>query len=178
MGRSGIAWRFTGGCIVFCIIAIPFFVKSRTIQTKCVTKTIGKVVKHKRGGSKRSTWISPLVEFCVDGKKYYAYRHYKGTLLKITNEPVIDSETGKYMQCYVDDKDMFHRQICRNVSVEKKSVEEIWPIGSEMIVFYNSQKPKQAFVDKVVSTSNIAGIVFLSCGVVFIAMGAIVGYLL
>ena len=173
---SGIS--IAGAGIIFCIIAILFFAREKTLINNCTCRTTGKIVKYRRGGANRATWISPMVEFTIGGKTYHAFRHYKATKVIITNEPHMDVESGKYLQCYVDDKDVFHRQICHNPGAVKKSVEEIWPIGSDMTVIYNPQKPSQAFVDKVVSISNIAGIVFVSCGAGFIALGILLACLL
>lgn len=172
-----------GAGLIFCIIAIPFFIKEKTLMKKCTSRTTGQVVKYKYGGGD-AMWVSPVVEFEVGGKKYSAYRHYKGSARGSNSKPVIDPETGKELPFYIDEKEVFHRQITRiklfqsNEEHNIKKVGEIWPIGSSMTVLYNPDKPKQAFVDKVVTISKIAGIVLLSCGGGFIALGTLMGFLL
>lgn len=172
-----------GAGLIVCLIAIPFLLREKKLISNCSARTAGRVVKYRSGGDTRASWISPLVEFYVDGKAYRAYRHYKGVVKPVTSKPMIDPETGKLLPFYVDEKEWFHKQIyntrtLQKEGIERKTVEEIWPIGSEMTVVYNPNKPKQAFVEKVVTISNIAGISLLSCGGGLIALGVLFGCLI
>lgn len=179
---GGIA--IAGAGVIFCLISIPFLLREQALIRNCIGTTTGKVVKYRRGSGGGTGWVSPLVEFEVDGKKYHAYRHYKGVVRPVVSKPMIDPATGKYLPFYIDEKERFHMLIYRldvmpyPESYERKTVGEIWPIGSEMVVVYNPNKPKQAFVEKVVSLSKIAGICLLCCGLGYIALGVVAGYLL
>ena len=78
---------------------------------------------------------------------------------------------------YVSDKDFF---VVRKRGMHfsyRDHAEKVWPIGSEMKVIYNPNKPKQAYVEKVVVHSDIVGIVFAGVGALFVLM-AIISYLI
>lgn len=167
-----------GAGVVFIILSIFFFRRNSYFKKHCTATTTGKVIKYKFGGKSGAHWVSPLVEFYVDGKKYKAYRHYKGVVS--VHAPKIDpgSFIGKGDSFFISKNDMFHINTSGSIHNYRKMGEETWPIGTELPVVYNPEKPKQAFVEKVVTINNIAGICFLCCGAGFILLGVLFGILL
>lgn len=160
-----------GAGIIFMIISIPFFMNNKKLKKNCTATTTGKVIKYRFSGKSGAHSIAPVVEFVVDGKKYKAYRHYKAVSSVSRSAVGIDEITGKKDAFYISDNDVFHINTVGSFHNYKKLGEEKWPIGSELNVVYNPNKPKQAFVEKVVTIGNIAGIVLLSCGALFILLG-------
>lgn len=153
-----------GAGLLLAIISIPFFLHKKAVSKNCTEKTKGKVVKYRFGGSGNLSSVAPVVEFNVNGRTFKAYRHYRAVSSKwqLTLNP---NELFGQSDCfYISEKDIFHVNTKGVLHNYKKFAEEKWPLGSEMTVVYNPRKPRQAFVEKVVVISDIAGIGLLSCG--------------
>ena len=146
------------------IISIPFFLHKKAVSKNCTEKTKGKVVKYRFGGGDNLSSVAPVVEFVVNDKKFKAYRHYRGVSSKLKVTPNLNELFGQGDSFYISEKDVFHINLTGVAQNYKKLAEEAWPLGTEMTVIYNPQKPRQAFVEKVVVISDIIGIVLLSCG--------------
>ena len=174
MTATAIASIAIGGAgLLLALISIPFFIRKGVLEKKCSGKTTGKVIKYRYGGNTDLRSIAPVVEFCVDGKMYKAYRHYKGVVSKKVVTPNPDALAGQNNSFYISEKDVFHISKTGVFHDYSKLAEQTWPLGSALPVVYNPEKPKQAFVEKVVSISNIAGIVLLSVGCGLVIMAAI-----
>lgn len=174
MTATSIASIAIGGAgLLLALISIPFFLRKQVLEKKCSAKTTGTVIKYRYGGNADFRSIAPVVEFCVNGKMYKAYRHYKGVVSKKIVTPNPDTLAGQNNSFYISEKDVFHINKSGVYHNYSELCEKMWPLGSELPVVYNPEKPKQAFVEKVVSISNIAGIVLLCVGCGFMAMAAI-----
>ncbi len=151
-----------GAGLLFMLISIPFFLREKALKKKCISQTVGRVFKYKRCGGDNNHYYSPMAEFEVDGRIYKAYRHFKSfSKVKVANS----FSDKNYAELVVTPKDRLHMHIRTGQGgVVHSLVAEKWPMGSEVPVIYNPAKPKQAFVEKVVTVSNVAGIVLLSCG--------------
>ena len=158
-----------GAGVLIMLIGLPFFFHALGVKKKCNKTVYGRVVDHQylKGGN---TYITPLVEYYVDGERYIAYRHYKG----VTKKKMVISKDKSMPDkdyLYVSDKDVLHIVRVGTMHSFGALAEDMWPVGSELPVLYNPQKPKQAFVEKVVVVSQIAGIVLVcvGCGVMLLA---------
>lgn len=161
-----------GAGFLIALISIPFFMNSVRLKKKCCAKTMGTVIdyKYKRGNE---TSIAPLTEFWIDGKQYIAYRHYKGV---VSTKKISLSNNMKEQSCsfYISDNDWFHKRQNGSVANYSMVAKEKWPIGMELPVVYNPKKPKQAYVEKVVVSSNIVGIVLVSVGAALMAIAGVI----
>ncbi len=152
------------GCagLILIIIGIPLLLRKSGVIKKCTATTIGKVVDYKfRRGDIKS--ITPIVEFQAEGGTYRAYRHYSAVknITTITpSSPNEDPEDG----FYITEKDVFVLKRRGKIFSYRDCAEKTWPLNSSMNVIYNPDKPKQAFVEKVIVLSGIAGIVMLLVG--------------
>ena len=151
-----------GAGLLLIIISIPFFIREKALKKKCSAQTIGHVIKYKRCGGDNNRYYTPVAEFEAEGKTYKAYRHFKSfSKVKVTNS----LSDQNFAELVVTSKERLHMQIREGQGgVIHSLVAEKWPIGSEVPIFYNPAKPKQSFVEKVVTVSNVVGIVLLSCG--------------
>lgn len=159
--------------ILISLISIPFFTHNIALRKKCDSETIGKIVDYKikkLGDGK--FYISPIAEFYADGNIYTAYRHYKGIANKIKVYNVKNNEYSSD-SIYVSDNDIFYVNKNGNRHNFRELAYKKWPIDSEMKVFYNPKNPKQAFAEKIVTSSIVVGIVLLCVGLgIMIVSGA------
>ncbi len=160
-----------GAGLLLAIISMPFFLHKKAVRKNCTEKTKGKVVKYRFGGSGNLSSVAPVAEFDVNGRTFKAYRHYRAVSSKWQSTLDPNELFGQSDCIYISEKDIFHINAKGALTNYKKLAEEKWPLGSEMTVVYNPRKPRQAFVEKVVVISDIAGIILLSggCGIMVIA---------
>ena len=174
-------------CIIVCcagilisLISIPFFLRNIILKKKCNSKTTGRVIdyKFKRLGN-GEFYISPIAEFYADGNVFKAYRHYSGisNTKKISRMKYDDYNSDNI---YISDNDIFHIVRNGNIHNYKQLAYQKWPVNSEITVFYNPKNPKQAFAEKIVVSSKVAGIVLLcvGLGISFVAASAAMLFML
>lgn len=174
----------TIGCIcvgaaglVAALLSLPFFMRERSLRKRCTAETVGKVVKYRISGGSNAKSVAPVAEFSVKGKTYTAYRHYKGVISTNICTPEMEKIFGQGDGFYISENDIFHIKTTGIYHNYRALGEQIWHIDSDVKVIYDQKKPKSAYIDKVVTSANIAGIVLLSCGVGLILISAI-AYLL
>lgn len=150
--------------LLIALISVPFFLRAAALKKNCTAETTGKVVKYRIGGGDNGRSVAPVVKYQVNGRNYKAYRHYRGivSVKKIT--PKISELFGQNDSFYISAKDKFCINTTGVYHDYRKIGERVWPIGTELPVVYNPNKPKQGFVEKVVVTGDIVGIVLVSVG--------------
>ena len=154
-----------GTGVFFALLSILFFTHEKRVVKRCSAKTMGNVIDYKRSFGSSETTIAPVAEFYVDGIQYTAYRHYRGVVAskKVTSADKPETLTSSF---YISDNDWFHKFQNGPVADYGMQARKKWPLGSELPVVYNPNKPEQAYVEKVVVKTKIAGIVLLSVGAV------------
>jgi hypothetical protein len=150
--------------LLIILIAIPFFSRARALKKNCTETTTGIVIKHRIGGSDNGRSVAPVVEYCVNGKKYRAYRHYRGVVAVKKITPKMNELFGQNDGFYISKNDRFHLNATGVYHNYREMGERVWPKGSELPVVYNPEKPKQGFVEKVVVISDIVGFVLTGVG--------------
>ena len=158
--------------IVFIILSMPFFLKQKRLEKNCSNKITGKVIKYKYLGSNNARSISPVVKYTIDGKEYTAYRHYKKIVSTNKYVPNVNEMLGQNDSFYILD-DVFYINTKGFYHNYRALAEKMWPLGTELPVFYNPKNPKQGFVEKVITISKIVGIVLLCTGVGLIILSFI-----
>lgn len=160
--------------LLIILMSIPFFAHRKNLKKNCTAEAMGTVVKYRYSGGSGRVSVAPKVEFDVDGKTYKAYRHYKG--VSSVQKKTIDPKKflGQQDYFYIGNNDIFYINTAGVMHDYKKLGEQVWPIGTKLPVKYNPNKPKQAFVEKVVTTSGIVGICLCGVGALLIAIAALV----
>lgn len=169
---SGISVAVVGVAVAF--LSIPFFIREKTLKKNCTASTTGHVIGYVYRGGDNGGSVAPKVEFSVEGQTYRAYRHYKGIISVHKRGAAIKDASELEGDFHITEKDMFYVHTAGAVGNYKRMGERAWPIGTTLPVVYNPAKPRQAFVEKVVSIANIAGIVLLSAGGGLALIGGIV----
>lgn len=167
-----------GAGLIIMLIAIPFFIHATHEKSRCSAQTSGEVVDYKytRWGNWNST-IAPVVEFCVDGVTYTAYRHYKGIASAKKTSGTYKNTSEQTSGFYISDKDYFHRYNNGTRANYLMFAREKWPKESKIFVVYDPKKPEHAYVEKVVVKTGIVGSVLASVGGGLMILAAIVFFL-
>lgn len=97
----------------------------------------------------------PLVEYTVNGKKYkVAGPHFKSASIKTVSTPFENPKTNieSNLTTREDLPDVLKVKIHKNslVSATISPIMELYPIGSYADVYYNPNKPKEAYVQRYV----------------------------
>lgn len=97
-----------GAGFLIVLISLPFFFRKMALKKNCTAKTVGTVIKHRISGGDNGRSVAPVVEYQVDGKKYKAYRHYRGVVSVKTIKPKLSELFGQNDDFYISDKDKFY----------------------------------------------------------------------
>ncbi len=162
-----------GAGFLVALISVPFLAHACKIKSRCKAKTTGMVVEYKYKRNQNTMCVAPVVEFFVNGTAYKAYRHYKGVAVSKRSLVKSDEQSGENNKMYISENDFFHIKMVGCHHDYDKLAQEKWPLGSEMQVIYNPEKPEQAFAEKVVLASNTAGKVLAIVGGGLIALAGL-----
>ena len=112
-----------------------------------------------------------MVEFQAAGETYTAYRHYKSIAASKKVVPISDGTAGETRIAVRND--VFHIQQTGTVHSLEAAARELWRLGSTLPVVYDPKNPKHAYVEHVVSTTGVAGVVLLCVGVGLLVLAAL-----
>ena len=157
-----------GAGLLLIVMSLFFFAHGKRIKRSCTASVTGKVVTYRYAGHDSGRTVAPVVEYEVNGMLYRAYRRYKGVVRTHRN-----SADKSECEVFVSERDVLHIN-CVGMSVSiREAVENKWPLGSDMTVFYDPDAPKRGFVEKVVVLSTVAGIVLLCVGLGMMALAGL-----
>lgn len=145
------------------LIGIGVWLKTRTTKkfNRCTAKTVGEVSGYDARGD-GVYW--PYVEYEVNGSVY------KG---KLIYRAIVQKKSLTYKGAVVtSDKFAQNLHIKRNSAFSRNPMEEIFPVGSPLDVYYNPDKPKENYVQR--RPKTITGSIFIWTGI-GIAIVGIVG---
>ena len=170
---EGLLVFLTVGSIGLLLLLAGIFIcilESRKKQN-CTGETVGTVVRY----SFANDFPAPIVEYMVEGKMYTKKRRFRGSI-SIVRRGLPPSGSRKN-GVFVDSKDIvhIHRGAYLNMRAE---AERLYPLGTTLPVWYNPEKPKQAYVEKISTKAPIDAVVFLWVGLGLILLGALLGFLI
>lgn len=165
-------WVFAAACL---IVAYAYGYRSTQKEKRCSVKTRGTVIRY--SAAQYNGFSLPVVEYTANGKKYRVVGpHFKGGVKKNFSAPwnKINAEQESNIKNGEPLPDVIKvtRKTNSFVSVCVSPLTQRYPVGSEVDVFYDPQKPKRAFVERYAGT-----ILFLSLwlplvlGVILTALG-------
>lgn len=175
MGKSEIAilcMIILGGIgLMLLILGLSFFFAQKKKVARCTGSVIGNVVKHCFHGDGR---MFPVVEYQVEGQIYTVKRQYRGIITKTRVSPQkIYEDKG----AYVTEKDYLFVPLSAITNL-KAMAQDIWPIGNEMLVYYNPLCPKQAYAERIPANPSLKAVVFICTGIGVILVSAIAAFLM
>ena len=127
----------------------------------CTAVTMGTVIDHRFMGEGR---MYPVLEYTVDGTQYRATKQFRGIKTKSLSGLPIRTQAA----AYEDAKGWLHVQtgpIARLGTL----AEQLWPLGSQMTVYYNPSNPDKSYVERPI-VGNFATLMFNIAGFLLIAM--------
>lgn len=161
---------------VVCIIVALLVFKKYLIQEKrCTSMTAGTVKKYSFAQHGGAVWL-PIVYYKVDGREY----HTMGPEFKnyiIYTKPTING-MGKNVSWHVDEKGQFVLERTQSpfVSAYRNPLAQVFPLGMQINVYYDPNKPRLAYVLKYCNKKSLFWLIFLLGVGIFIV--GIVGILI
>lgn len=125
---------------------------------KCIEITEGKIIKHRCLGEGE---IRPIIEYTVNGEVYRTTKRYAG-LNEIRRPGITESKIWEDERGYL----CIRGGLIVNV---RKLMNEMWPIGDTVKVFYSPDNPKINYVDRPVYNRFMVTI-FIVIGIFLICL--------
>ena len=150
--------------IVLFIIAFKVYYKYLIQEKRCKARTKGIVKKYtlaNRGGEHSGVHL-PIVYYEVKGKEYKVTGpEYKSYRTVTTSSPLESNSEVEYKE---DEKQrlIIKQKVNSFISIYKNPMEKIYPIGSEIDVYYDESNPRLAYVLRYCNRKWAFGLIFLS----------------
>ena len=137
-----------GGILL--IVGIMISVHAINKTKRCCKKTQGTIIKH----SYLNTAFTPIVEYNIDGKSYKTKRKFEAVIKTKTFWRLYSDEDA-----YVSDRNFLHIKAGAITNLSGMA-QRLYPLNSILTVYYNPQKPKEAFVEIPPRTFSFVSIAF------------------
>lgn len=129
--------------VVLFFIAFRFFYRYTQEQKRCTVKTEGEVVGYE--GFSRNNGISlPILKFEVNGQEYKTvgprYKSFKTVKIR---KPSL--KTGQEYTADIFSQTFSHK-ITGSGMVVRNPMQELFPVGSTLPIFYDPENPKLSYV--------------------------------
>lgn len=156
------------------ILLVWYFLSYKKIKDKgkCTEKTVGKII----GYSKvlYNDIGLPVVEYSVGNISYKVVGpKFKATIVKTISTPFnkTESQIESNLTTRDDLPDTLKLKVeCNsNINITKSPLLDLYPIGSEVDVYYNPIKPKMAYVQRAVKPLWFVN-AFLFIGIISLAL--------
>ena len=150
--------------IVLFIIAFKVYYKYLIQEKRCKARTKGIVKKYtlaNRGGEHSGVHL-PIIYYIVNGKEYKVtgpeYKSYKTVT---TSSPLESNSEVEYKE---DEKQrlIIKQKVNSFIRIYKNPMEKIYPIGSEIDVYYDESNPRLAYVLRYCNRKWAFWLIFLS----------------
>ena len=153
------------GAILF-ITGILIRVFTDRKNSRCTSKTIGRVIRHSFMGDGRMT---PVVEYEAGGARYTCRKRFNG-IIKVHSTRLDEPDAWE------DEKGYLHVRtgILSNM---RQLAQTLWPVGSEMEVYYDPDDPGTSYVGAPVDNAVLSR-VFLIAGAGIVALGILLYFLI
>lgn len=151
--------------IIIALTGVLIHIITKRKNSQCTKQTNGTVVEY---GFPGKGMMYPIVEYFLDGTPYRAKKKFSGVITKrISGLP-----TNVQSNAFEDEKGYLHIKI-GPVANLRQVAEQLWPIHSQMIVYYNPNHPQQCYVDRPISQSTLSLILGLT-GIVTLIISVLV----
>ena len=173
MTEIQIAWlelMTVGGLgVILVLLGVTFNIIVKRQNQLCTKQTDGIVKQYGFPGNGR---VYPIVEYFVNGTCYKTKKIFCGIkTTQISGVPVpVKSEV------YEDEKGWLHIQ--RGAIADLRLLAEtLWPMGSQMTVYYDPNDSKRSYVDRPLS-GGFVSMMFVIMGGAAIALGGLTFFLI
>ena len=166
-------WTFT---LVSLLLWFFLYYKKKRVGSLCTERTVGEVIRYSTPSY--SGVHLPVVEYVVNGMAYRVTGpRFKAVVTKyfssLSGNP--NSEVESNLTTRDDLPEVLKVSVKKNsmISMTKSPMMKLFPIGSEATVYYNSDKPKVAYVERFVAPSALIYNLLLLVATVTFAGGII-----
>ena len=165
------------GAFILLLLAYLLFYKYIIQEKRCTEKTKGVVKRYTLGtrGGEHSGVHLPVVSYNVDGKEYKVVGpEYKSYVVITKSGPMNENS-----EVYKEENQVLTINRSANSFVEMRGhiMEHIYPIGTQIDVFYNPKKPKLAYVKRYCNKKWGFWLMFLS-GIAIIIINLLILFML
>ena len=140
------------GFAVFTYFMFDYFILSNYKNSKrCTERTEGVIIRYSYA---LYNGISlPVVEYTVDGNQYKVVGpKFRSAILNTISTPFGSIVSDVKMDNFEDGEipQVLRYKIYRNsfISLTKSPLEEYFPVGSKVAVYYDTKKPKYSYVER------------------------------
>ena len=167
---------FIGAFALVCWVVFYYFgQRKRNKRERCVSHTVGTVIRYSSinyGGINL-----PLVSYQVNGKDYRIIGpKFRSSWVRTISVPTGNVETMIETNLTTREElpDVLKATSKQNsfISVYRSPLESLYPVGSNVDVYYNPGKPKEAFVQRYEGHSKVLYIITL-CNAIILSIAAI-----
>lgn len=151
--------------IILIATGIVYQIIATNKLNRCTTKTVGEVSGYNARGN--GVWW-PIVEYEVNGAVYKSKLVYRAVAQ-------VSGPTYKGSQI-TSDKFAQTLRIKRNSFFSRNPMEELFPVGSVLDVYYNPDKPKESYVQR--KPKTIMPHVFLGVGFLIAALAVLMYFVI
>lgn len=166
-------------CLIFVIYSFILFIiyyfvyyKKRNYSKECLIKTNGKIINYSK--VLYNNISLPIVEYIVNGEKFtvvgpkfrastFKYSTKYNKEIYISN--LTDRENLPNVLKVVINPNLY---VENSISSYKSPLSELYPINSEVDVYYNPNNPKMAYVQRYINPSKLWNILLIIAILTFI----------
>lgn len=150
------------GCSVLILLAFLTCHKYLIQEKRCTAKTKGIIRKYttaSRGTSGVSVFL-PVVYYTVDGKEYKTVGpRYKGIISSSVSSPLHENQS----RCWEEGQYLHIRRTSNSfVGVHPNPIADLYPLNSEIDVYYDPNHPKLSYVLRYCNMKWVFWLMFLS----------------
>lgn len=138
----------TIGGVILVLLAFKLFYKYLIQEKRCTAKINGIIKKYTLGsrGGDHSGIHLPIVYYKVNDKEYKVIGpEYKSYTVKTAESPVTLENQSSFEE-KDNQKFIITHQVNSNIGIFKNPMQELFPIDSEIDVYYDPKNPKLAYV--------------------------------
>lgn len=159
-GQAGLFIALLGFTCVIAAIIILICDKSRIKRYS--STTLGTVTGHKWISVENMSYPVAILSYNVNGQFFSCRQRYRAVIYNSVKHAEADWE--------IDDKYRLHSYVTRKCERHVNPIEDWFPVGSQMPVHYNPNKPKKAYCGSLINLS-IMWIVIGSVGLFVMMIG-------
>lgn len=156
------------GAMVLLFLSFKLFYKYLIQEKRCTSKVKGTIKKYtlaSRGGENSGIHL-PIVYYNVDGKEYKVVGpEYKAYITISKNSPI-----GKNQMEYKENNQVLKINRTSNsfVGIYKNPIEELYPVNSEIDVYFDPNNPKLSYVLRYCNKKWVFWLTFCSSLIILI----------
>ncbi len=158
-----------GTGILLIVLGILSLLLTKKRNASCTVKTEGTVIRHKFSGKGR---MSPVVSFQADGREIQTVKKYNSIRsARISGIPIPTRSDA-----WEDGKGNLYVKT-GPIANMRQLAENLWPIGSQMTVYYNPENVKINYVDRPI-TNGFLAVMFSMAGILCVVLGSVIFFLM